>query len=233
MLEDKRKTLFWTPCVAYSIDRVLEDFLKIKIVGECIEKAQKVTKFIYNRTWLLNLMKREFTGGQDILRPAISKYAANFISLQGVLDHRISLKRMFQSSKWLLCRYSRSEDGKEVEKIVLNASFWKKTQHVLKSVEPVLQALHKVYSNSNLSLPYVYSDLLRAKLAIKSMHGEDADKYGPFWSVIDSHLSSLFHHSLCVAAYSLNPAYRYRPDYQAVGSLQLSFCVNFTVSGLI
>ncbi|XP_057546877.1 uncharacterized protein LOC130825589 isoform X2 [Amaranthus tricolor] len=215
MLEDKRKTLFWTPCVAYSIDRVLEDFLKIKIVGECIEKAQKVTKFIYNRTWLLNLMKKEFTGRQDILRPAITKYAANFISLQGVFDHRISLKRMFQSSKWLLCRYSRSEEGKEVEKIVLNASFWKKMQHVLKSVEPVLQALHKVDSNSNLSLPYVYSDLLRAKLAIKSMHGEDADKYGPFWSVIDSHLSSLFHHSLCVAAYSLNPAYRYRPDYQA------------------
>ncbi|XP_021756968.1 uncharacterized protein LOC110722047 isoform X1 [Chenopodium quinoa] len=215
MLEDKRKNLFWTPCAAYCIDRILADFTKIKLVGECIEKAQKVTKFIYNRIWLLNLMKKEYTGGQDILRPAITRYAANFISLQGVFDHRISLKDMFQSSKWLLCRFSRSDDGKDVAKIVLNASFWKKMQYVLKSVDPILHALHKVDINSNLSMPYVYSDIVRAKLAIKSIHGDDARKYGPFWNVIDSHLSSLFHHPLCVAAYSLNPAYRYRPDYQA------------------
>ncbi|XP_021751854.1 uncharacterized protein LOC110717460 isoform X1 [Chenopodium quinoa] len=215
MLEDKRKNLFWTPCAAYCIDRILADFTKIKLVGECIEKAQKVTKFIYNRIWLLNLMKKEYTGGQDILRPAITRYAANFISLQGVFDHRISLREMFQSSKWLLCRFSRPDDGKDVEKIVSNASFWKKMQYVLKSVHPILHALHKVDINSNLSMPYVYSDIVRAKLAIKSIHGDDARKYGPFWNVIDSHLSSLFHHPLCVAAYSLNPAYRYRPDYQA------------------
>ncbi|KMS98642.1 hypothetical protein BVRB_3g070400 [Beta vulgaris subsp. vulgaris] len=215
MLEDKRKNLFWTPCAAFCMDRILEDFTKMKLVGECIEKAQKVSKFIYNRIWLLNFMKKEHTEGQDILRPAITRNAATFISLQGVYDHRISLRRMFQSNKWHICRFSRTDDGKEVEKIVSNASFWKKMQYVLKSVDPVLQALHKVDSNSNLSMPYVYSDILRAKFTIKSMHGDDVHKYGPFWSVIDSHLSSLFHHPLCVAAYSLNPAYRYRPDYQA------------------
>lgn len=233
MLEDKRKNLFWTPCAAHCLDRILEDFMKIKVVGECLEKAQKVTKFIYNRIWLLNVMK-EFTGGQDILRPAITRHATNFISLQGVFDHRISLKRMFQSSKWMLCRYSRSDDGKEVEHTVLNAAFWKKMQYVLKSVDPVLQALHKVDSNSILSMPYVYSDMLRAKLAIKNVHNDDTRKFGPFWSVIDSHLSSLFHHPLCVAAYSLNPAYRYRPDYQAVGFLNfLCLSVLLTVSMLI
>lgn len=212
MLEDKRKGLFWTPCAAYCIDLVLEDFSKVKLVSECTEKAQKLTKFIYNRIWLLNLMKREYTGGQDLLRPAITRYAASFFTLQGVLDHRVGLKRMFLSNKWVSCRFSKSDEGKEVERIVLNATFWKKMQYIRKSVDPILRVLQKVHYDGNLSMPYIYNDMYRAKLAIKSIHGDDADKYGPFWSVIDSHYSSLFHHRLCVAAYSLNPAYRYRPD---------------------
>lgn len=215
MIEDKRKNIFWTPCATHCIDRVLEDFMKIKLVSECIEKAQTVTKFIYNRIWLLNLMKKEFTGGQDILRPSLTRHAAGFLSLQGILDHRNGLKRMFQSNKWILCRFSKSDEGKEVEKIILHSTFWKKMQYVRKSVDPVLQALQKVYSDSNLSMPYIYNEIHKAKLAIKCIHGDDARKYGAFWSVIDIHCNSLFHHPLCVAAYYLNPAYRYRPDYVA------------------
>lgn len=212
MIEDKWKHIFWTPCATYSIDCVLEDFTKIKLVSECLEKAQNLTKFIYNRIWLLNLMKKEFTGGQDILRPAVTRHAAGFLSLEGILNHRNGLKRMFQSNKWLLCRFSKSDEGKEVEKAILNCTFWKKMQYVHKSVDPVLQVLQKVSSDGNLSMPYIYNEMYKAKLAIKCTHGDDARKYGPFWSVIDSHWNTLFHHPLCVAAYYLNPAYRYRSD---------------------
>ncbi|RVW55958.1 hypothetical protein CK203_078782 [Vitis vinifera] len=55
--------------------------------------------------------------------------------------------------------------------------------------------------------------MYRAKLAIRSTHGDDARKYGPFWAVIDNHWSSLFHHPLYMAAYFLNPSYRYRSDF--------------------
>jgi hypothetical protein len=41
MLEEKRRKLFWTPCATHCIDQMLEDFLKIKCVGECMEKGQK------------------------------------------------------------------------------------------------------------------------------------------------------------------------------------------------
>ncbi|KAL9240750.1 hypothetical protein vseg_014934 [Gypsophila vaccaria] len=215
MLEEKRRNLFWTPCVVYCTEKILEDFTKMKLVGECLEKAQKLTKFIYNRTWLLSLMKKEFTGEQDLLRPAITRYAAGFFSLQGVLNHKVDLRRMFQSSKWLLCRYSKSDEGKEAEKIVLNSSFWKKMLYIWRLVEPILHVLQKADRYGNMSMPYIYHDMYKAKLAIKNLHGDDAHKYGLFWSVIDSHWSSLFHHPLCLAAYCLNPAYRYRPDYQS------------------
>lgn len=215
MLEDKRKKLFWTPCAAYCIERMLEDFVKIKLVGECMEKGHKITKLIYNQIWLLNLMKKDFTEGQELLRPSVTQYASSFATLQSLLDHRIGLKRMFQSNKWLSSRLSKSDEGKEVEKIVLNATFWKKVQYVRKSVDPIMQLLQKINSDEILSIPYIYNDMYRAKLAIKANHGDDARKYGHFWSVIDNHWNLLFHHPLYLAAYFLNPSYRYRPDFVA------------------
>lgn len=215
MLEEKRRKLFWTPCGTYCFDRMLEDFLKIRSVGECMEKGQRITKFIYNQIWLLNLMKNEFTEGQELLRLSITRCASSFATLQSLRDHKISLRKMFLSNKWISSRLSKSGLGKDVENIVLNPAFWKKVQYVLKSVDPIMQVLQKIDNGESLSMPSIYNDMYRAKLAIKSIHGDDARKYEPFWNVIDHHWSSLFYHPLCMAAYFLNPSYRYRTDFMA------------------
>lgn len=214
MLEEKRKNLFWTPCAVNSIDQMLEDFLKIKWVGECFEKARKITKFLYNSAWVLNYMKKEFTGGKELLVPGNTKISTSFYNIQSLLDRRIGLKRMFQSKNWLSFRFSHSESCKQVEKIVMNSAFWKKMQYVKKSLEPLVQVLERI--DSDKSLGCVYNEMYRAKLAIKAINGDEVQKYGPFWSVIDSHWSSLFHHPLYVAAYFLNPSYRYRHDFITV-----------------
>jgi hypothetical protein len=213
MLEEKRKNLFWTPCAVYCIDEMLEDFLNIKQVGECMDKAKKITRFIYNSTWLLSFMKKEFTRGHELLRPAITKFATSFSTLQSLLDKRIVLKRMFQSNKWLSSQLTKSYEAKEVEKIVLSVTFWKKMQYVKKSLEPIAQVLQKIDGDESRSMSFIYNDMYRAKLAIKAIHGNDAQKYEPFRSVIDNHWNSLFSHPLCVAAYFLNPSHRYRPNF--------------------
>uniref|UniRef100_A0A2N9EIB1 BED-type domain-containing protein n=1 Tax=Fagus sylvatica TaxID=28930 RepID=A0A2N9EIB1_FAGSY len=216
MLEEKRRKLFWTPCATYCFDRMLEDFLKIKCVGECMEKGQQITKFIYNQIWLLNLMKNEFTDGQELLRPSVTRCASSFATLQSLRDHKVGLKKMFLSNKWISSRFSKSGLGKDVENIILNAAFWKKVHYVLKSVDPIMQVLQKIDNGESLSMPSIYNDMYRAKLAIKYIHGDDARKYEPFWNVIDYHWSSLFYHPLCMAAYFLNPSYGYRPDFMAI-----------------
>ncbi|KAL5782792.1 hypothetical protein ACOSP7_007821 [Xanthoceras sorbifolium] len=215
MLEEKRRNLFWTPCATHCIDQMLEDFLKIKCVWECMEKAKKITKFIYNQIWLLNLMKKEFMLGQELLRSSVTGHASSFATLRNLLDHRIVLRRMFQSNMWTSSRLSKSDEGKEVERIVLNATLWKKALYVLKSVNPIMQVLQKVDTGKSLSVPYIFNEMYRAKLAIKSIHGNDVHKYGPFWNVIDNHWTSLIHHPLFVAAYFLNPSYRYHPQFVA------------------
>uniref|UniRef100_A0A1D1ZDT6 Anhydro-N-acetylmuramic acid kinase n=1 Tax=Anthurium amnicola TaxID=1678845 RepID=A0A1D1ZDT6_9ARAE len=216
MLEEKRKNLFWTPCAVNCIDGVLEDFVKIKLVGDCINKGQKITRFIYNHAWLLNLLKKEFTAGRELLRPAVTRTAASFVTLQNLLEHKTQLKIMFQSIKWSSSQFAKSDDGKEVEKIVQNSTFWKRMQYVKKSVDPILQVLLKVDSDKGLSMPFIYNDMHKARLAIKEIHGNEERKYGPFWTAIENHWNSLFHHPLYVAAYFLNPSFRYRADFLAL-----------------
>lgn len=201
---------------------MLEEFMKLNKVRDCIEKAQKITKFIYNRIWLLDLMKKEFTGEEELLRPSVTQSASSFATLQTLLDHRVSLRRMFQSSKWVSSRFSKLDEGKEVKNIVLDSSFWRKVQFVRRSVDPIVEVLQKINSDESLSMPFIYNDMYRAKLAIKFNHNDDARKYEPFWSVIDTYWNSLFHHPLYLAAYFLNPSYRYRPDFILVGDLFLS-----------
>ncbi|XP_023642753.1 uncharacterized protein LOC17892369 isoform X2 [Capsella rubella] len=217
LLEEKRKNMYWTPCAMHCTELVLEDISKLEFVSDCLEKAQRITRFIYNQTWLLNLMKNEFTRGQDLLRPAVMRYASGFTTLQSLMDHKASLRGLFQSNGWILSQTAaKSEEGREVEMMVSSVAFWKKVQYVLKSVDPVMQVIRMIDDGGErVSLPYAYGYMCCAKMAIKSIHSDDGRKYLPLWRVIDYHWNPLFHHPLYVAAYFFNPAYRYRPDFMS------------------
>ena len=80
LLEEKHKTIFWTPCVAHCIDLMLEDIGKIDWVKNTVDHAKSITKFIYNHSWILSLMRRH-TRGRDIIRTAITRFATHFLTL--------------------------------------------------------------------------------------------------------------------------------------------------------
>ena len=58
MLEEKHKTIFWTPCAAHCIDLMLENICKQDWIRDTIEHAKSITKYIYNHGWVLSLIKR-------------------------------------------------------------------------------------------------------------------------------------------------------------------------------
>ena len=81
MLEFKYRTIFWTPCAAHCIDLMLEDISKMEWVKNTIEHAKCITKYIYNHSWVLSLMRKN-TKGKELVRIAITRFATHFLTLQ-------------------------------------------------------------------------------------------------------------------------------------------------------
>ncbi|XP_035542143.1 uncharacterized protein LOC118344831 [Juglans regia] len=67
-LQQKYGSFYWSPCAAHYIDLMLENFYDPRyfpLIDDTIKKAKKITKFIYNHGWVLALMRKDFTKGQD------------------------------------------------------------------------------------------------------------------------------------------------------------------------
>ena len=105
MLMEKRKHLFWSPCAAHCIDLMLEDIAahcidlmledigSFKSVKETLDDAKKITSFIYNSLKVVNLMKL-CTKDRDLLRPGITRFATEFISIESLIRYEQDLKSM-------------------------------------------------------------------------------------------------------------------------------------------
>ena len=74
LLMEKRKHLFWSPCVAHYIDLILEDIAIMKQIKETLDQAKMITRFIYNNLKVVNLMK-VFTKDINMLRSGITRFA--------------------------------------------------------------------------------------------------------------------------------------------------------------
>ncbi|XP_027150184.1 uncharacterized protein LOC113750408 [Coffea eugenioides] len=98
LLMKKRKNLFWSPCTAHCIDLMLKDIGKIDNVKETIAQGKKITSFIYNSDKVMNLMKT-YTRKRELLRPGITRFATEFISMESLLRHSTELKKMCTSDE--------------------------------------------------------------------------------------------------------------------------------------
>ncbi|KAL0919971.1 hypothetical protein M5K25_009065 [Dendrobium thyrsiflorum] len=141
-LMEKRKHLYWTPCVAHCIDLILEKLGELPQHKNALTKAKKITKFIYNHSWVLALM-RKFSK-KEILRPAATRFATAYLTLESMLDARQPLEAMFTSIQWLSCTWAKKAEGKEIRKIVLNDRFWQSVLYAITTTRPLVQVLRMV-----------------------------------------------------------------------------------------
>ena len=94
-LQHKYNMFFWTFCAAHCIDLMLESFGNPKyfpIIDQTIQKARKVTKFIYNHAWVLALMRKEYTHVKDVCRPTITRFATHFLSIRCLMKFKKKLR---------------------------------------------------------------------------------------------------------------------------------------------
>ena len=65
----------------------------MKQIKETLDQAKMIIIFIYNSLKVVNLMK-VFTKDRDLLRPGITRFATEFISLQCLIRYEGDLKMM-------------------------------------------------------------------------------------------------------------------------------------------
>ncbi|XP_025651956.1 uncharacterized protein [Arachis hypogaea] len=183
LLESEFPRLYWFPCAAHCINLMLQDIGKFVEVTETVSQALMITKYIYNHCHPLYLM-RQFTGGREILRPAPTRFATNFIALQSILAQKDALRAMVTSREWTSSAYSKEAKAKKFVDQVLDSKFWNQCTDIVKLTESLVHVLRIVDSEDRAAMGFLYQAMYKAR--------EDMVK-----------------RNLHAAGYWLNPAFRF------------------------
>ncbi|KAL4186974.1 hypothetical protein AMTRI_Chr09g36860 [Amborella trichopoda] len=68
-------------------------------------------------------MMREFTGGTDLVRPGVTRFATSFLSLGSLNKQKDKLRTMFVSDTWMGSKWSLEAKGKKVYDIFMSTRF--------------------------------------------------------------------------------------------------------------
>eukprot|EP00253_Pinus_taeda_P009403 PITA_09403 len=207
IFEIRHPTMFWTYCVFHCIDLMLEDIGKLHWIHEAVEKEKSITKYLYNHIIVLKTM-RKYIEGKEIVRPAVTRFATNFISLQFVVEQKINLKRMSLEPEWMASKHSKTLEGIEVVALVFNDSFWKDVEKIIVVMESLVRFLRMVDGDKP-AMGYIYQAMDLRKEAIKRRYGDEEANYMPLWDIIYAHWDRKLHSPLHAARYFINPEYFY------------------------
>ncbi|KAL5170881.1 hypothetical protein HKD37_11G032478 [Glycine soja] len=206
-LTDTFPTLYLSPSAAHCIDLILEDFGNLEWISAVIEQARSVTRFVYNYSAILNMVKR-YTLGNDIVDPSFSHFATNFTTLKRMVDLKHNLQALVTSQEWADSPYSKQTAGLEMLDCLSNQTFWSSCDMIVCLTAPLLKVMRIASSEMRPAMGYVYAGMYRAKEAIKKALGK-REEYMVYWNIIHRRWERLWHHPLHAAGFYLNPKFFY------------------------
>ncbi|CAL0306258.1 unnamed protein product [Lupinus luteus] len=184
-LMEKRPHLYWSACSAHCLDLCLEDIGKKKNVHKSLEEARMVTAFIYNHIWTVNLMKK-YTGGREIVRPGITRFATKFLQLQEIVSQKQGNKCSTSKSSENL-NFTNKRMGQHLKQGRL---FWITTSKVF---EPIVKVLRLVDGDTKPTMGFLYEAIDRAKQSIQKncrYHSQYNDIIDKRWKFMHCDLHS-------------------------------------------
>lgn len=200
-------TLYWVPCASQCVDLMLQDFEKLELIQAIITQAKYVTRYIYNCSFILNMMRR-YTFGNDIIAIGITRSATNFTLLKRLFGLRNNLQSMVTSEEWMECPYSKKSGGLAILDVISDQSFWSSCSLIINLTDPLLRVLRIVNSERRPGMGYVYAEIYRAKQIIKKEFLNKKD-YLVYWNIIDQKWEQQQHFPLHAAGFYLNPKFFY------------------------
>ncbi|VFQ58273.1 unnamed protein product [Cuscuta campestris] len=214
-------TLFVSPCAVQCLNNILDEFSKVDWVNRCILQAQMITKFIYNNSSVLDLMKN-FTG-QDIVKTGITKPVSDFLSLQSVLKQRSRLKHMFNSPEFATNSICLNKpQSLTCLDILEDNDFWRGVEECVALSEPFLKVMREV-CGGKAAVGFIYELMTRAKESIRTYYIMDEIKCKTFLDIVDKKWQNNLHSPLHSAAAFLNPNIQYNTEVKFLGSIKEEF----------
>ncbi|XP_019098472.1 PREDICTED: uncharacterized protein LOC109131752, partial [Camelina sativa] len=187
-------SIFVSPCASQCLNMILEEFSKVDWVNQCILQAQVISKFVYNNSSVLDLM-RKLTCGQDIIRSGVTRSVSNFLSLQSMMKHKARLKHLFNSPEYTPTNTNKPQSMSCVN-ILEDDDFWRAVEESVAISEPILKVLREV-SSGKPAVGSIYELMSKAKESIRTYYIMDENKHKVFSDIVDSkwcdHLHSPLH----------------------------------------
>jgi len=208
LLLEKRPQIFWTSCVAHTINLMLQGIGNLPRFKKVIDQAKSFTIFVYGHTRTLECL-RYFTEGKEVVRPGVTRFASNFLTLSSIQEKKDQLRKMVVHSRWDSLKDVKSKKGKEATATILSPSFWKDVKLTLTVFEPLVKVLRLVDGDVRPSMGFLYGELLKAKRQIKEAFGNVEARFKDVIAIIDKKMNGRLDSSLHLTAYLLNPHYSY------------------------
>ncbi|XP_020972805.1 uncharacterized protein LOC110269357 [Arachis ipaensis] len=181
---------------------------KLEEVSETMSQASMITKYINNHCHTLYLMKK-FTGKREILRPAPTRFATNFIALQSILAQKDPLRAMVTSREFTSSAYSKEAKAKKFVDQVLDSKFWSQCTDIVKLTEPLVRVLRIVDSEDRPAMGFLYQAIYKAREEMVKRFQKRKKVVDPYLKILDTRWDAQLKKNLHAAGYWLNPAFRF------------------------
>ncbi|XP_075479611.1 uncharacterized protein LOC142520502 [Primulina tabacum] len=209
LMKEKQPGIFWTSCATHTVNLMFESIGKLPRFKKIIDQAKSFTIFIYAHHKTLSLMI-SFTKKRDIVRPGVTSFESNFLTLQSLIEKKSSLRAMFTSDMWENCKWSKTNKGKLAYSTLMSMSFWNGVTLCLKIFAPLVRVLRLVDGDRKPSMGFLYGEFLRAKEDIKVALNNVESNYQPIIVILESKMKDRLDTSLHTTAFLLNPYLYYK-----------------------
>lgn len=211
-LATKYGTFFWTACSAHCIDLMLEKIADMDEVKGLLGKAKKITRFVYNNSSVVNLMRKR-TGTRDIIQHGNNKNESIFLTLKSITSLREPLHQIFTNATEENSALSNQRAWVEVSEIMEDSHFWSLCDQTMRAIEPLLTVLSLLDCEDRPSSGYIYDGMEKAKRSIISAFSNQESDYLPYLNVVDNVWQEELYSPIHAAGYFLNPSIFYNSRF--------------------
>ncbi|URD88420.1 hypothetical protein MUK42_24599 [Musa troglodytarum] len=218
VLVNKHKTFFWSVCANHCIELMFKGLSEMDEVNTVMARAKKISQLVYNHACVLDLLK-DITEGRDIVLPSMTTFITDYLTFQNMFMLKESLQEMFTCNLWEQSELSKQTLGIDVKNIVLDSQFWQSCSRIINVINPLITVLNVADSGERASMGFIYDAIEKAKKEmILAFDNRECD-YSPYLDIVN-HVQDKFHSPLHAAAYYLNPAIYYNPEFSMSNVVQ-------------